>query len=229
MRAADTGGAKQVTASKKHAPACGDLMRAGQDASRETPAGANKESARPLRPAAFFDRDGVLNYDYGFVHSVADFAWTPGAKKSISACNRAGLLVFVVTNQSGIARGVYSESDVHALHVHMQTELHALGAHIDAFAFCPHHPEGIVPELKLDCSCRKPRPGMLLRLCREWSVDRENSFLIGDRPSDIAAAAAAGIRGILYSGGDLYADILPLLRAAEERGRAASARHGKIQ
>jgi D-glycero-D-manno-heptose 1,7-bisphosphate phosphatase len=160
----------------------------------------------------FFDRDGVLNYDFGYVHTIDNFRWIEGARESILACNEAGYLVFVVTNQSGIAKGVYTESAMRALHAYMQEDLREMGAHVDAIAFCPHHPEGLVPELRRACSCRKPEPGMILRLCREWPIDRAASFLIGDKPSDMQAAEAAGIAGYLFSGGNLLDVLLPRLR-----------------
>lgn len=166
------------------------------------------------RPAVFFDRDGVLNQDHGHVHSPDNFHWIDGAKESILACNDAGYYVFVVTNQAGIAKGYYAESAMHALHAHMQEELHVMGAHVDAFAFCPHHPEGIVPDLRQSCSCRKPEPGMILRLCEEWAINPAVSLLIGDKPSDIQAAKSAGIHAYLFSGGNLLDTLLPHLRTA---------------
>ncbi|MDR3176212.1 MAG: D-glycero-beta-D-manno-heptose 1,7-bisphosphate 7-phosphatase [Desulfovibrio sp.] len=166
------------------------------------------------RPAVFFDRDGVLNHDFGYVHTVEDFRWIEGARESILACNEAGYLVFVVTNQAGIAKGIYTESTMHALHAYMQADLRGMGAHVDAFAFCPHHPEGLVPELRQTCSCRKPKPGMILQLYQEWPIDPKASFLIGDKPSDLQAAEAAGIAGYLFPGGNLLDALLPRLSRA---------------
>ena len=94
------------------------------------------------RPAVFFDRDGVLNRDLGYLHRPEEFEWLEGAKKAIRLCNDSGYLVFVVTNQAGVARGFYGEEDVHRLHAWMNEELAREGAHVDAFEFCPHHPEG---------------------------------------------------------------------------------------
>jgi D-glycero-D-manno-heptose 1,7-bisphosphate phosphatase len=168
-----------------------------------------------FRPAAFFDRDGVLNHDLGHVHTISDFHWVDGAKESILACNEAGYLVFVVTNQAGIAKGYYPESAMRALHAHMQAELRALGAHIDAFAFCPHHPEASVPEFRCICSCRKPAPGMILRLCEDWNVDLSASFMIGDKSTDLDAAAVAGISCDLFSGGNLLDTVSKRLRESK--------------
>lgn len=164
------------------------------------------------RPAVFFDRDGVLNHDFGHVHDVSDFQWIDGAWESILACNEAGYYVFVVTNQAGIAKGLYPEAAMHELHAYMRAELRKTGAHVDAFAFCPHHPDGVVPALRKSCSCRKPEPGMLLRLSEDWAIASETSFLIGDKPSDVQAAEAAGIPGVLFSGGNLLETLLPRLR-----------------
>jgi D-glycero-D-manno-heptose 1,7-bisphosphate phosphatase len=172
--------------------------------SSRRPASFRVEDIRlTLRPAAFLDRDGVINIDHGFVHTVERFVWVEGAIAAIRWLNEHGYAVFVVTNQSGIARGYYDEAAVHALHAWMADELAAAGAHIDAFYFCPHHPEAVREDLRLSCQCRKPNPGMLLRAFEEWPVARSGSFLIGDRLSDIEAARAAGIPGHVFDGLDL--------------------------
>jgi len=161
--------------------------------------------ARPaLRPAVFLDRDGVINVDTGFVFRPEDLVWMPGAAEAVRYFNCRGFLVFVVTNQSGVARGFYTEADVAALHAWMAAELAARGARIDAFYYCPHHPEGSEPAYRLVCDCRKPAPGLIRRAFAEWPADPARSFLIGDRPSDLAAAAAAGIPGYQFTGGNLY-------------------------
>ncbi|MBI3705300.1 MAG: HAD family hydrolase [Rhizobiales bacterium] len=149
-------------------------------------------------PAAFFDRDGVLNVDHGYAYRPDQFEWIAGAPEAVRLLNKAGYLVFVVTNQSGIARGLYDEASMHQFHAQMQDSLRMQGAHIDAFYFCPHHPEGTVKELTVRCRCRKPEPGMLERAAREWSIDLGRSFLIGDKDADMAAAAAFKIRGIKF-------------------------------
>jgi D-glycero-D-manno-heptose 1,7-bisphosphate phosphatase len=151
------------------------------------------------RPAAFLDRDGVLNVDTGYVHRSDCFEWTPGAIAAVKLLNDRGHYVFVVTNQAGIARGYYQQQAVHELHGWMQQQLQQHGAHIDAFYHCPHHPEGIVDDLRRACDCRKPAPGMILQALREWPVDAANSFLVGDRDSDVQAGTAAGIRGHLLA------------------------------
>ncbi len=158
----------------------------------------------PIRRAAvFFDRDGVLNEDSGYVFRPDQLRWLPGARECVRMVNDSGRFAFVVTNQSGVARGYYDEEAVRAFHAEMQRQLLALGAHIDAFEFCPHHPEGTVARYARSCECRKPTAGMIEQLLRRWPVRREGSILIGDRLSDIKAAEAAGIEGRLYRGGDL--------------------------
>jgi D-glycero-D-manno-heptose 1,7-bisphosphate phosphatase len=156
------------------------------------------------RPALFLDRDGVLNEDRGYVARWEDFRWIEGAKAAIAAFNAAGWLVIVVTNQSGIGRGFYTEDAMHALHAKMAEDLAGAGAHVDAIYFAPHHPEAAVDSYRRsDPPDRKPNPGMILRALSEWPIDRERSVLVGDKVSDMEAAARAGIRGLLFAGGDL--------------------------
>jgi D-glycero-D-manno-heptose 1,7-bisphosphate phosphatase len=165
------------------------------------------------RPACFFDRDGVLNVNTGYVHSPAGFQWVDGARDAIRRLNGAGYRVFVVTNQSGVARGYYAEDDVRALHVWMNAELERVGARIDDFRYCPHHPEHGQGDYRRDCDWRKPGPGMILDLMRHWPVTREGSFMVGDSPSDGAAAAAAGLPFHLFAGGNLDTLIAAVLAA----------------
>lgn len=167
--------------------------------------------AHTRRPAAFLDRDGVLNIDKGYVHRSDQVQWVHGAKAAVRRLNDAGWFVFVVTNQAGVARGYYGEEDVRALHAWMQDELRSVGAHVDAFYYCPHHPEHGVPPYRIDCACRKPEPGMLLRALSEWTVDVQGSFLIGDTNNDVLAAERAGVRGVLHQEGDLDARVKDLL------------------
>jgi D-glycero-D-manno-heptose 1,7-bisphosphate phosphatase len=155
------------------------------------------------RPAAFLDRDGVLNRDGGYVHRSEEFEWIAGARQAVKLLNDRGYWVFVVTNQAGIARGFYQPADVERLHRWMNAELQRSGAHIDRFYYCPHHPDVADEIYGGDCDCRKPKPGMLLNAMRDWPVDPARSFLIGDRPADIQAARSAGIAGYLFETDEL--------------------------
>jgi D-glycero-D-manno-heptose 1,7-bisphosphate phosphatase len=163
------------------------------------------------RPAVFLDRDGVLNRDIGYVYRPDQIVWIEGAQEAIKACNDVGALVFVISNQSGVARGYYDENAVYALHEWMVAQLAAAGAHVDAFEFCPHHEEAVLAQYRRNCRRRKPEPGMILDLLNRWPVERRRSMLIGDKSSDIGAGEAAGIRSLLFPGGNLLAFIRPLL------------------
>ncbi len=160
--------------------------------------------AKKEQAAVFFDRDGVLNIDTGYVYRPEDFKWMTGAVATVKYFNDKGYLVFVVTNQSGVARGYYSEEDVNTLHHWMNDELAKQGAHVDAFYYCPHHTDAKLETYRQKCACRKPEPGLILQAMAEWPVDKEKSFLIGDRDSDIAAAAACRLRGYLFNGTNLF-------------------------
>jgi len=167
--------------------------------------------ARFVRPAVFFDRDGVLNHDAGYTHRKEDFRWIDGAKAAVRRCNDAGLLAFVVTNQAGVARGLYDEDAVRALHRWVDGELAQAGAHIDAYEFCPHHVEGVVAGYNHACRRRKPEPGMIQDLLQAWPVEKARSLLVGDKQSDLDAAKTAGIAAHYFAGGDLDAFLAPLL------------------
>ena len=155
------------------------------------------------RPAVFLDRDGTLNHDIGYVHRIADFCWLPGAVNAIRQLNDGGYYVFVVTNQAGVARGMYDEAAVNDLHRWMNEELRAAGAHIDDIRYCPHHPQASITAYRAACACRKPAPGMLLDLMDCWPVVRQGSIMIGDKESDAVAGRAAGIASAVVAPGAL--------------------------
>ena len=166
---------------------------------------------RLKRPAVFFDRDGVLNHDSGYTFEAHRLQWIDGAMQAVKAVNDAGYFAFVVTNQSGIARGLYQESHVQTLHRWMADEMAAAGAHIDAFEYCPDHPDGTVERYRRVSDRRKPAPGMITDLLSRFAVDAAHSILIGDNATDLEAAHAAGLKGHLFSGGNLEAFVQQLM------------------
>jgi len=172
----------------------------------------------PCRPAVFMDRDGTLNEDLGYVHRSADFRWFPGAVAAVRRLNEAGYYVFVVTNQAGVARGLFDEAAVRGLHGWMNEELRAAGAHIDDLRYCPHHPEASVASYRVACACRKPAPGMILDLMKIWPVLAERSVMIGDKDIDAAAGRAAGIAAEMVAPGALASFVERLLRSAQPMG-----------
>ena len=155
-----------------------------------------------LKPAAFLDRDGVINKDKKYLYKIDDFEWIEGAKESIKYLNDHGYYVFVVTNQSGIAKGYYSEKDVIFLHEYINNELKSINAHIDEFFLSPYHPENTKEYLHLS-HLRKPDTGMLDLAATKWPIDKSKSFLIGDKDTDINCAENFLIRGHLFKNGNL--------------------------
>ena len=153
--------------------------------------------------AAFFDRDGVLNVDKSYLYKIEDLEWIDGAKEALTYLTQQGYTVFVVTNQSGIARGYYTVDDMNRLHNYMAQQVAAAGGKIEKFYYCPHLPEGKIAEYAVECDCRKPKPGLILRAFEEYNIDKDAAFLIGDKPRDVESAEAAGIKGYLFSGGNL--------------------------
>jgi len=163
------------------------------------------------RPALLLDRDGVLNHDHGYVGSRERFDWTDGALEAVRLATSRGWHVFVVTNQSGVARGLYDEAAVHDLLGWMRGEALAAGGTIDDYRYCPFHPEGTVAEYRRASDWRKPGPGMINDLVEAWQLDRARCLMIGDQESDMQAAAAAGIAARRFTGGNLAAFVAPLL------------------
>lgn len=153
-----------------------------------------------MKRAVFIDRDGTLNIEKEYLYRAEDFEFIPGAPEAIRLLNQAGILVIIVTNQSGVARGYYTEEDVENLHRHIERELQMYGAHIDAWFYCPHHPSGR-GSYALPCNCRKPLPGMLYEAAERYNIDLGNSTMIGDKRADSEAGLAAGCRTILVRTG----------------------------
>ena len=142
-----------------------------------------------MKKAAFFDRDGTINVNFGHVYKPEDLVFVPGVPELIAQYNREGTPVIVVTNQAGIAKGMYTEDDMHRFNRHMNDRLkNEFNAHVDAVYYCPHHPDFTGP-----CDCRKPEPGMILQAARDLDIDLTQSVMYGDKESDRKAAIAGGI------------------------------------
>lgn len=166
--------------------------------------GTRRVTEEVFRKAVFFDRDGTLNVDIAYLHRPEDFIWIPGAKEAIRYVNDHGYLAILVTNQSGVARGYYPESDVRHVYDWMNGELEEIGAHLDALYYCPHHPQGSVPAYTRTCNCRKPATGLIDEACARFHIDRTKSYLVGDSDGDMLCARNAGLTGLRYDGGSLY-------------------------
>lgn len=152
-------------------------------------------------PAVFLDRDGTINEDVGYLERLERFTIFPWSVDAVRLLNRAGFLVVVVTNQAGIARGLIEESFIDEAHRHIDEIMKAGGARMDAYYYCPHHPDGSVAAYRRACDCRKPAPGMLHRAERELGIDLSRSFVVGDKWIDVELAQNAGARGILVRTG----------------------------
>jgi len=173
--------------------------------------------ANSLRPTLFLDRDGVLNVDTGYPHQPGDLVLIPGAACAVALAKTLGYLTVVVTNQSGVARGLFSEDDVARFNEHLAQALASEGGEIDRFYVCPYHPDATIPAYRRDHRDRKPNPGMLERAISELAIDPTRSFLVGDKETDVMAASAAGISGYLFPGGDLHSFLTHILRARVEK------------
>jgi D-glycero-D-manno-heptose 1,7-bisphosphate phosphatase len=164
---------------------------------------------RDVKPALFLDRDGVINTDIGYLHRPEDCRFIPGIFDLVRAANRAEYRVLVVTNQAGIARGMYTEETFQAFTDWMVREFAQRGAAIDKVYYCPHHPAAGVGQYKIGCECRKPQPGMLLKARDEFEIDMPHSIMVGDSRSDVEAAQAAGIGRAYWLGDAVSAPDLP--------------------
>ncbi|MCR5370363.1 MAG: HAD-IIIA family hydrolase [Clostridium sp.] len=175
--------------------------------SRDFAAGlVRAKNLKNRQKAIFLDRDGTINRYVGFLRDIGNFELLPGAAGAVRQINDSGYLAIVVTNQPVIARGEVTVPELARIHEKMETLLGAEGAYLDGLYYCPHHPHkgypGEVPELKIDCACRKPKPGMLLDAARDFNIDLSQSWMIGDGENDIRAGAAAGCRTVLLGEGE---------------------------
>lgn len=155
------------------------------------------------QPAIFLDRDDTLTLDEGYSQRISDFGWVPGAAETLALLNRLQLDVYIVTNQGGIGREIFTEAEMHAFNNHLCAEAKLIGGHIKDVAFCPHHPLAPNPALRGPCDHRKPGPGMIRSLAKKWNIDLARSVMIGDRDTDVAAGHAAGCHGYLFDGSNL--------------------------
>lgn len=150
--------------------------------------------------AVFFDRDNTLTRDEGYCYKVSDFAWMPGADKALMRLATHQIPVFIVTNQGGIAKGLFTTTQMQAFHDHLCNMAQKAGGFITDIAYCPHHPQAADPDLR-DCACRKPKAGLLEQLADRHEIDLSHSVMIGDRASDVAAGKTAGCHSYLYAQG----------------------------
>jgi D-glycero-D-manno-heptose 1,7-bisphosphate phosphatase len=163
-------------------------------------------SDKPVLRAVFFDRDGVINVDHGYAHDPDALEWVEGAREIIAQLTKASVMVLVVTNQSGVARGYFDEAAVDRFHAAIEAGVSKAGGRIQAFYTCPYHEDAVVERYRHpDHPDRKPNPGMILRGLADWSLRPEETCMVGDKPSDVEAARRAGIEGHLFAGGDLAA------------------------
>lgn len=150
-----------------------------------------------MKRAAFLDRDGVINVEHGYVHTWEDFEFVPGSIDAMRRLHQAGYALVVVTNQSGLARGMYTEAQYQQLTTTLREHLSTQGVPLAGVYHCPHHPKGTVAALAIDCDCRKPAPGMLLRAARELQLSLPDSLMVGDKAGDAEAARAAGVGTVM--------------------------------
>jgi len=152
--------------------------------------------------AVFLDRDGTIVEDTGYLHEISKVKFLPRVSLAIKLLNGNGFKVIIVTNQAGVARGYFTEETVQEINSYIQDRLAEQAAAIDMIYYCPHHIEGVVEEYRQECYSRKPNPGMIEQAVRELGIDLADSFVIGDKPSDIEAGHRAGCRSILLADGD---------------------------
>jgi D-glycero-D-manno-heptose 1,7-bisphosphate phosphatase len=153
------------------------------------------------RPAVFIDRDGTLTEEVGYVNHPQRLKLLPRSAEAVRRLNASGVAAVVATNQSGVARGYFSEDVLRDVHDEMIAQLKHAGAHLDGVYVCPHHPDEGAPPFRLACECRKPQPGLLIRAAGDLGLDLAASIVVGDKPSDLQAAHAVGARGVLVLSG----------------------------
>lgn len=154
-----------------------------------------------MKRAVFLDRDGTVSEEVGYVNHVGRFRLIPRAAQGIRCINESDYLAVLVTNQAGVARGYFKESLVIAVHERLEELLAENGAHLDGIYYCPHHPTAGEPPYRQDCDCRKPKPGMVLAAQRDLNIDVAQSFMVGDKHSDITFAQSVGMQGVLVKTG----------------------------
>jgi len=159
------------------------------------------------RPAVFIDRDGTVNEQMGYINHISRFVMLPGAAEAIRLLNMHQYLAIIVSNQSGVARGYYPIGLVDEVHAHMRALMEKEGAFVDGIFFCPHYKRGSVPEYSIECDCRKPRTGLIEQASKAFEIEMDNSYVIGDRYSDIELAVRSGMKGILVTTGYGQGDI----------------------
>ena len=180
------------------------------------------KNLKQKQKAIFLDRDGTINKYVGFLRNIDEFVLLPGVAEAVRKINSSGYLAIVVTNQPVIARGELTVPELQLIHNKMEMLLGEQGVYLDGIYYCPHHPhkgyEGEVPELKIDCNCRKPKPGMLLRAAEDFNIDLSSSWMIGDGENDVKAGKAAGCRTTLIGTDDYGQDktVDALLKAVEQ-------------
>lgn len=163
------------------------------------------------RKALFLDRDGVININHGYVHAPVDTEWVPGVFELVAKARAGGYLPIVATNQAGIGRGLYDEAAFLAYTAWMHAQFAARGTPLLATYWCPHHPDAGRGDYRVDCDCRKPRPGMLLAAIARFAIDPARSLMIGDKQGDLDAAAAAGVPARLLRERDWGAGLAGML------------------
>jgi len=151
------------------------------------------------KPAIFLDRDNTLIQDDGYIFQTEKFEWVNGATAALRRFHEAKIPVFIVTNQGGIGRGIFSEDQMHNFNNHLIAATRRVGGSITDIAFCPHHPLSANPAMAIACTCRKPEPGLLLNLAKKWKIDLGSSVMIGDRASDVEAGNRAGAHSYLFN------------------------------